>query len=79
MGRRDAGGTGAGGTAGQERDARGVDGFLTPPVRPLTPPAANPWEDDLGNPTAMNDVVFLAISGGFFALAFLYANFCERL
>jgi hypothetical protein len=27
----------------------------------------------------MNDVICLAIAGGFFALAFLYANFCERL
>jgi len=27
----------------------------------------------------MNDAILLSIAGGFFILAFLYANFCERL
>jgi hypothetical protein len=27
----------------------------------------------------MNDAICLSIAGGFFVLAFLYANFCERL
>jgi hypothetical protein len=27
----------------------------------------------------MNDAIYLAIAGGFFVLAFLYANFCERI
>jgi len=63
----------------ERRDAAGVDGFFTPPVRPLTPPAANPWEDDLDRPAAMNDVLSFTLAGGFLALVFLYANFCERL
>jgi len=27
----------------------------------------------------MNDAICLSIAAGFFVLAFLYANFCERL